>query len=920
MKRNLFLVLLTLLSCQLFAQTKIEGNVRDAADQKPLEKATAMLVQAKDSVLLNFTRSDKNGKFLLETDYKEEVIIFVSYPKFAAYTQKFSPNVNQSNLEIDLTSIGQILEEVVITGRLPITIKGDTVEYSASNFQTDANAKAEDLFKELPGITVDENGQITAQGKQVQKVLVDGEEFFGNDPVLVSRTLRADMIDKVQVYESKSDMADRTGVDDGVRQQTINVTLKDNAKKGAFGSITAGGGQGSNSPNYYSGKAMLNRFNDTQKIGAFFLASNTGEIGLNFIEENKYGIGGGATTLVMEDGGIFITSIGDQFSYWDGRGNPKSISTGISFNDIINKNKQKINGNYSFGKIENLKIENTLTQNTLPNGELNSVNDSRNHSESLRNRVSLNYENNIDSLTSLRMSVYFNKTNSSGMTSNEEFTRNGNFDLINQNSREQLNDSKQEDGNMNINITRKLQKPGRSLSAVLTGSINSRNNDAFLKSNTQIFNNLGDSTILIDQFKDESSKATSLRGQVTYTEPITKDLNSSFSYSWANNENISKSYAYNSDGQNYTHFDEEFSNDFNYLSTKNSLNANLNYKIQKVTIVQNNEFSNDKIYQKNNFNNMDNERNFFNYNPSVRVSYAISRHQSFSFNVAKRTTLPSLTQIQPLKNNTNPLQLVMGNEALKPSNSLNYSLNYTRSNPAKNSFFYIFSSMNQNFNSIQLNRIIDPETGITTSVYENISNKNGLSLNASAMSDFQLIKNWNLFAGAGLGYYYQNNYNFINGELNNFQSNSFNPSFGLGTRNIKNLTSRANFNITFQNMKNSLQPQLNNDAVNYNGSMYLAYTLPLDIQIISTLDYTVQEPTEVFQEKFEKLTWHPEINKSFLKDKSLKLSFKVNDAFNQNKGFVRRNSGNLITQNTYNTISRYYMLRMTWDFTTIKGN
>src|SRR5690606_35738021 len=148
--------------------------------------------------------------------------------------------------------------------------------------------------------------------------------------------------------------------------------------------------------------------------------------------------------------------------------------------------------------------------------------------------------------------------------------------------------------------------------------------------------------------------------------------------------------------------------------------------------------------------------------------------------------------------------------------------------PAKNSFFYIFSSMNQNFNSIQLNRIIDPETGITTSMYENISNKNGLSLNASAMSDFQLIKKWNLFAGAGLNYNYQNNYNFINGELNNFQSNSFNPSFGLSTRNIKNLTSRANFNITFQNMKNSLQPQLNNNAVNYNGSMYLAYTFPLD--------------------------------------------------------------------------------------------
>src|SRR5690606_34076858 len=143
------------------------------------------------------------------------------------YVREITEQGEVSLGKIGLTSVSNLLEEVMVTGKIPVVIKGDTAEYDASSFAVEKNAKVEDLLKVLPGITVDANGKITAQGKTVEKVLVDGEEFFGDDPTLVTRNLRSDMVDKVQLYEKKSEEAERTGVDDGERIQTLNVTLKE---------------------------------------------------------------------------------------------------------------------------------------------------------------------------------------------------------------------------------------------------------------------------------------------------------------------------------------------------------------------------------------------------------------------------------------------------------------------------------------------------------------------------------------------------------------------------------------------------------------------------------------------------------------------------------------------------------------------
>ncbi len=257
--KSLWLPLLLFLLCScgiVQAQSKIEGKINDVKDQLKLQNATIMLLTARDSILTDFTRSDEVGKFSLAKPDTGQYILIVTYPKYGEFYADILPGKDYTNLSIGLTSSTTLLEEVIVTGRIPITIKGDTTEYDARSFKVEKNAKVEDLLKVLPGITVDASGKITAQGKTVEKMLVDGEEFFGDDPKLVSRNIRSDMVDKIQVYEKKSDKAEKTGIDDGVRTQTINVKLKEEAKRGIFGKADAGVGNNK----FYLGQGFLNYF------------------------------------------------------------------------------------------------------------------------------------------------------------------------------------------------------------------------------------------------------------------------------------------------------------------------------------------------------------------------------------------------------------------------------------------------------------------------------------------------------------------------------------------------------------------------------------------------------------------------------------------------------------------------------------
>jgi len=916
---------LVTLSFQLsFAQHKITGEVLDQTEKTKLAQATITLLQAKDSILVSFTRADENGKFSLSYPDKSDYLLLISYPKFGEFYKELKQGSADINLgKVELQSTAHLIEEVLITGKIPVVIKGDTVEYDAGSFVTEKNANVEDLLKVLPGISVDATGKITAQGKTVEKVLVDGEEFFGNDPKLVTRNLRSDMVDKVQVYEKKSEQTERTGVDDGTRVQTINVKLKEDAKKGAFGKIEAAGGLDDNS-GYYLGKIAANKFNGSQKIGAFLLGSNDGNVSLNWEEEEKFGVG---SSITMEDNGnVIYYGGGDEFSYWNGKGQPKAITTGISFLDQWKEKKHKLNLNYKYGNIENNILESNIIQTPRGAGLLNSSTDNKSFSDALRHQFNTKYDFALDSLTTLTLKVGASKSNTER---NNRIDGVSYFDDVKES--ENFSEQKSLINNQNISydtyFTKKFQKEGRSVSFRFAGNNSQDQTELNLNSELNDFTN--NNVEIIDQFKDISSNSDNIQTSISYSEPLSKKIMAVVGYDY----NLSKSHSinksFNKDAQgNYTVLDELFSNDFNFNTNRNAANLGIGFKNDKMEVKLTNIFRMDDMNQKNNFEGTTLQRDFITYNPSARFRFNISKSKSINFNYSLSNNLPSLFQIQPLRQNTDQMNQTFGNENLKPSKSSNFNLNYHTYDMLKGKFIYLGSNFTQSFDAIQQNLVLLPG-GKRELYYENVDitgNRGYLY----AGGGFDLIRKYQIKTDIRLNGNLTNYGNYIwdkttpeqdqKGFVKNLNKNyNYNISIGFNRNTTKGVDFSVSFNPGWNIMKTSLNPERNNEGFTYNTDVNYRVYLPFKITLFGDLGYRYEAPTNAFAEKFERVLFKPGISKKFLKGDNLMVDFTVSDLFNQNKGFSRYQSGNAITQNTYNTIARYYMLKFTWDLTYMKG-
>ncbi|MGH2565349.1 MAG: carboxypeptidase regulatory-like domain-containing protein, partial [Ginsengibacter sp.] len=244
MKKSFTLVTcIFLISLSSHAQlSKVSGSVKKSDENKPVKNVVIALLTPKDSVLYKFTRTDAQGKFMIQNVKPGNYILMSTHPYFADVLDNIAINNDIELPALSLTSKTKLLQEVIVKSGSPLHIKGDTTVYTADSFKVSANANVEELLKKLPGIQVDKDGKITAMGQTVEKVLVDGEEFFGDDPGMAVKNLRADAVKEVQVFDKKSDQAEFTGIDDGKTQKTINLKLKDNKKTGYFGKVDLAAG------------------------------------------------------------------------------------------------------------------------------------------------------------------------------------------------------------------------------------------------------------------------------------------------------------------------------------------------------------------------------------------------------------------------------------------------------------------------------------------------------------------------------------------------------------------------------------------------------------------------------------------------------------------------------------------------------
>lgn len=918
-----FLLVLVLMVCSTaaFAQQKLSGTVVDGKDRAKLHQASIALLNPKDSILIKFDRTKEDGKFQISNLDTGTYKMVVSYPQYADLVKDIQVGAQGLDLgTVSLSKAALLLEEVQVTGKIPVVIKGDTIEYDAGSFKVEKDAKVEDLLKVLPGITIDGTGKITAQGKEVKKVLLDGEEFFGDDPTLITKNIRSDMVSKVQVYEKKSDLAVRTGVDDGERTQTIDIRLKEDKKKGMFGQAVAGAG----TDRYYGAKAMLNKFKGSQKIAAYGILANDGMVGLGFEDSQKYGVGGSSNVQMMDGGGIMVSSSGDgSDGGWDGKyyggGVPKAVNMGASYSDKSKDDKHKINVNYKRSQIDVANTSTYNAQNNLPERAQidNTVTQSENETKS--NIANLRYDVKLDSFSDLTLNMGLTKSSRDNSSFSEADQRTLDGTMITKTSSRTDMDSDLDKFNVNAMLTRRFKKERRSITFDVNANTDqNRSSTKYFSDNA--FNSGRRDTI--DQFKYDKLSNNTYGASVTYTEPLSKRLTAAIGYSFTNNQSRTLNQSFDKDLQTgqYTVLDQDILNDFDFSSLKNGVNASLTYKSSSLTVNLSNRVDFEDV--KRTYNNLNKvlQRDQTSVNPNFSISYKISKSKNLNFRYTGRTAQPSLTQIEPLRQNAQPLIEYLDNPDLKAGFNNSYFINYNSYKQLKDRGVYFYVSADQGRKSINNFVRYNLEEGTQQISYVNID-KDNWRMYGGGSYYFVLHKKWGLKADLGMRAQYNSQFSYLSllnedAQLNRNQTKSITADIGFNRNKANKMDFYVNFMPGVEQMSSYLQPDLNRTTFMLRSYAQFTYYLPKDFKISISANQNYQAATKTLQ-SINLINMNGYISKKFLKDKSLEAQLFVNDIFNKNNGVSRYQSGTSFIQTSNEVLRRYGMLKVIYNFTTM---
>jgi len=906
------------------AQTQhtIKGRTIDTASTTILSGSTIAILNAKDSTLVKFTRSAENGTFEVNGIKNGKFILLVSYPKYADFVDHFtldSATQIKDYGKINLTGMAKLLADVIIKGnRTAIKIKGDTTEFDPKAYNIEPNSKVEDLIKQFPGIQVDKDGKITAQGKTVQKVLVDGEEFFGDDPTLVTKNLRADMVESVQLYDKASDQASFTGIDDGEKTKTLNVKLKEDKKNGYFGKAQAGYG----TDDYYTGQFMFNKFWGKKKFSAYGILGNNGTVGLGWDDRDKYGGSGGMT--ISDDGGMYFSISGsDDFDSYDGQYNGQGIPVartgGLHFDSKWNKDKESLNTNYKIGSIRVMGDRNTISQNNLSSGIINNISDQFNDNDMFRQKLDATYEIKIDTTLTLKVNIDGTLKESNTLSNFNTSSRDGNNDLLNKTKRLLNNKVNEQMFNMNVLFTKKFNKKGRTLSLNFNQAITKSNSDGYLNADNTFYETTGTRDSLINQYKVNDITNSAFKTNLAYTEPLSKTLTVIVNYglSLMNGRSDRKSFN-QSAGGNYDILDTQFSNDYELDQIINQGGAIFNYKKGKTVINFGSKFSGVNFKQADLYNNKTYNRNFINYMPQASYQYRFSQQKSFRLSYNGNTNQPSLEQIQPVKVNTDPLNISLGNPDLRPSFRSNFNANYNSYKVLTNQSIWMSGSYTFTANPIVSDVNTDATTGRSTYQSVNITDKMTTNFYAYAQTS-RKIKGVDLNVGVNANANGSSSYNYINGDLNNTKNYTYGGGINISKYVEKKYNFYSRFGPTYNVARASVGRFGNSDGWGWDGYASGSAQLPAKFELSTDAQYQFNGKTQTFNENFERLLWNASLTKKFFKSENLKLSMSVNDILNQNVGFSRTAYNGNITQSSYTTIMRYFMFSVIWDFNKMGG-
>lgn len=924
-KLLIWTVLLLTATLSTYAQNKIvtvSGRVIEAGTKEPVELAAVQLLSLPDSAQVAGMTTSTQGYFSLSKQKPGKYLLKVS---FIGYVTKIIPVQLTANVpakkmgNIELATDVVMLQEAVVVAEAPqVTVVEDTLMYNSSAYRTPEGAMLEELVKKLPGAEIDDDGNVKINGKDLKKIMVDGKEFFGGDVKTGLKNLPVDMVDKLKTYDKKSDLARVTGIDDGEEETVLDLTVKKGMNQGWFGNADLGAG----TKDRYTGRMMLNRFVDKTQFSIIGSANNVNDQGFS---------GGGGGPRWRSNNGLNATKM-------------------LGANFATQTNKLELGGSvrYNFQDADISSINSS--ERFLQNGNSYSNSNNKNRNKGTNLNADFRMEWKPDTLTNIifRPNFSYGRTNNASRSESGTFNEDPfnlivnpndylNFDnlsddplkdiRVNATNSASLSKGKSLSGNATLQVNRKLNNRGRNLTFRGVFGYGDNDNDQYTQSETryyQLLNHLGGDSILYrNQYITTPTRNYNYTAQVTYSEPIAKATFLQFSYQfqykysksdkttfdlldypdWAIGGALPSGYeshAVDSLSKNaeYRYYNHDASVGLRFIRPKYQLNVGISFQPQNSTL----------SYKKGDYM-IDTTRTVFNFAPNMDLRFRFSKVSQLRFTYRGRSNQPTMENLLPITDNSNPLNIRMGNPGLKPSFAHTMRLFYNTYNAEKQRGIMTHFSFTATQNSISNSTRYNEETGGLITRPENI---NG-NWNAFGMFGFNTaLKNKKYTINTFTNVNYQNNVAFLYNQ--DTKNNDRNTSTGLTlgervTGSYRNdwFEFSLNGSINYTAERNKLRPENNQEPYTYSYGASTNITMPWKMTLATNIANQSRRGYRDSSMNRDELIWNAQLAQSLLKGAAT-VSFEVYDILRQQSNISRSLSADMRSVSEYNGINSYCMV------------
>lgn len=908
-----FILAFTLLCAIVsFAQNKpfkISGVLVTDAEKKPLESATIYIERVKDSSLVTYTISDKDGKFSLEGKTADKSLnLYVSYVGYQTYLQNVIIDKSEILLNtINLKTDENALDAVLIKSRAPIIIKKDTLEFNVKSFNTKKDANVEDLLKLLPGVEVDEDGKITVNGTDVNKILVNGKPFFGNDPTITTRNLRKDIIEKVQISDTKTKAEAFAGEEGDVENKTINLTIREENNKGVFGRLAAGGG----TDGRYELAGMLNSFDNDQRISILAGGNNTNSPGFSFGEIQK--MFGRGSSMSMSSNGAFTI---DGRSFGSGQGITTSRNAGANFADNIGE-KLEISADYFYSSSNSVDKSATQRENILPDtrfftdSNTSSFNDNNSHS------ANLGFDIEVDSTFLININSSFSYINNKTNFSRDEQSRDDANTITNESSTNSFVETTGNNFSNDIDITKRFGDKGAFLKLNLSNQYNDTDTDDFLASETNIFGDFPEDVIR-NQFTDGERTLKSISASASYRMPLIAKklfLDYKFSYRRDRQENKKTTFDFNEATQDFTDFNEDLSTDFHFVNKRSTPALKLTYRKEKWSLSLESGYVFRTLENKDQLRpELRSKENFEDIELLSRFNYRFSPKSSMYSGYSLINNAPELSQLQPFQDVSDPLNTVTGNPNLEPSNHHRFYFGFNVFDFQKGTGFYSHLGVNVRNNQVVAKTIVD-ENFVRNTTFANVDGNYDMFGSATYSKSVKIDTLKTLKYRVGLFVNFNRAINFNNDVKYASKNTAVTPNISI-TFTWKDIVEFIpTYRLTFNNTKYDLDEFENQEFTTHSLGIRTTTYVPKKFEWRNDVNFSYNSN---IADGFEKSAWfwNSTLAYSILKDQGT-LTLKVYDLLNQNNNAKRISTANYIEDSQSTVLQQYFMLSFSWKFNSL---